>query len=285
MEQHTDILIFDVGLGQSIFVYPRSAPEYGMLVDCGHEGDFHPVDFLIERGLIHKNTLGQSVLGNLTITNYDQDHFSGIENLRNKVGIWTTSFVHNLTSNEIKQLKDDVTDQLEHVCYLKDTYVHPVPTFTPPYIVQRFSLEKSDLENHDTNNLSQVVFVEHHGTTVCISGDLELKGWTALIQKHPTIKDYLAKTNVFVASHHGRENGYCPDVFSHCAPECIVISDKGIVHDTQRDMASLYGNHVNGQGVSMNDRTRKVLTTRDDGHLWLQLHPGSIRIYRNFSHA
>jgi beta-lactamase superfamily II metal-dependent hydrolase len=280
MGQHTDILIFDVGLGQSVFIHPHSAPEYGMLIDCGHDGDFHPIDFLIKQKLIHNN-----ILGNLTITNYDQDHFSGIENLRNKVGIWTTSFAHNLSSTEIKKLKEDVTTQLEHVCYLKDTYIHPVPAFTPPYTVQRFSLEKNDLENHDTNNLSQVVFVEHNGTTICISGDLELKGWTALIQKNSEVKGWLQKTNVFIASHHGRENGYCPDVFSHCAPECIIISDKGIVHDTQRDMTSLYGGHVNGQGVSINNRTRKVLTTRDDGHLWIQLHPSSIRIYRNFSHA
>lgn len=279
MEQHMDIFIFDVGLGQSIFIYPRNNPQYGMLIDCGHDGDFHPIDFLVEKGFIHQNRLG-----NLTITNYDQDHFSGIENLRSKVDIWTTSFAKNLSSNEIKQLKEDITTQLEHVCYLKDKYVHPAPTFTPPYTVVRFSLEKYDIENHDTNNLSQVVFIEHHGTTVCISGDLELKGWTALIKKYPIINDWLKKTNVFVASHHGRENGYCPDVFANCAPECVVISDKGIVHDTQKDMASLYGSHVSGQGVSINNRTRKVLTTRDDGHLWLEIHPGPARIYKSFSH-
>lgn len=280
MEQHTDILIFDVGLGQSIFIYPRSAPEYGMLIDCGHDDDFHPINFLVERGFIYKNTLG-----NLTITNYDQDHFSDIENLRNKIGIWTISFAHNLTSSEIRQLKDEVTTQLEHVCRLKDDYIYLAPTFTPPYIIQRFFLEKHDLESHDTNNLSQVVFIEHNGTTICVSGDLEEKGWIALLQKNPSIKDWLKKTNVFVASHHGRENGYCADVFSYCKPECVIISDKGIVHDTQRDMASVYGSHVIGQGVPINNRIRKVLTTRDDGHLLIQLHPYSTRIYKNFSHA
>ncbi len=280
MEQHSDILIFDVGLGQSIFLYPRSAPKYSMLVDCGHDGDFHPVNFLIEKGFIHQNTLG-----NLTITNYDQDHFSGIENLRNKINIWTTFFANNLTSLEIKRLKEEVTDQLEHVCYLKDTYIHPVPLFTPPYNVQRFFLEKSDLESHDTNNLSQVVFIEHNGTVICISGDLEEKGWVKLLLKYPTVKDWLRRTNIFIASHHGRENGYCAEIFSYCAPECIVISDKGIVHDTQKDMASVYGSHVTGMGVAINSRLRKVLTTRDDGHIWIQLHPESTRVYNNFSHV
>lgn len=279
MNAQTDILIFDVGLGQSVFLYPHSHPNYSMLIDCGHDGDFHPIDFLIEKNFIHQNTLG-----NLTITNYDQDHFSGIENVRDKVNIWTTTFTNNLTSSEIKALKDEVTTQLEHVCELKDTYIYPADFFKPPYIVERFSLEKSDLDTHDTNNLSQVVFIEDKGTVICISGDLEQKGWLKLIEKFPKVKEWLRKTDVFVASHHGRENGYCPDTFSHCTPECIVISDKGIIHDTQRDMASFYSNHVSGSGVYLNGRSRKVLTTRDDGHLWIQLHPNSTRVYNNFSH-
>lgn len=279
MEEKTDILIFDVGLGQSIYVHPHSHPEYGMLIDCGHDGDFHPIDFLIERSFIHN-----SKLGNLTITNYDQDHFSGVENLRKKVAIWTTNFAKNLSSDEIKELKDEITSQLEHVCYLKDTYIYPAQNYNPPYSTGIFSLEKVDLENHDTNNLSQVVFVEQYGTTICISGDLEEKGWKILLEKNPLLKEWLNKTDIFVASHHGRENGYCADVFSHCSPECILISDKGIVHETQKDMSSLYGSHVNGSGINMNGKLRKVLTTRDDGHLWLQLRPSSSRIYNNFSH-
>ena len=253
-----------------------------MLVDCGHTEDFHPIDFLMK-----KNYIKNGVLSNLTLTNYDQDHFSGMPYLRSKVHIKTVDFAKNLTSPEIKALKEEITDALEHVCYVKDTYTNPALDYAPPFTKMIFHLEKTDLPKHDTNNLSQVVFVEHHGTVICISGDMEESGWKILLAKQPAIKEWLKKTNVFIASHHGRENGYCPDVFSHCKPECILISDKGIVHETQRDMSALYGTHVIGNGIPFkNDLSnkRKVLTTRSDGHLYLQLLPYGTRAYHNFSH-
>src|ERR1700686_3848456 len=124
----TDIIIFDVGLGQSIFIYPHSHPQYGMFIDCGHTEDFHPIDFLLKHGLITNNTVS-----NLTLTNYDQDHFSGLPYLRGKVHIKTVSFASNLTSFEIKELKEEITDALDHVCAIKDTYIHPAPDHLPPY--------------------------------------------------------------------------------------------------------------------------------------------------------
>jgi len=281
--EKTDILIFDVGLGQSVFVYPHTHPEYGMLIDCGHVDNFHPIDFLIEKKFIN-----DKILNNLTITNYDQDHFSDLPYLRTKVGIRTVNFATNLTTTDIKDLKEKPhTEALRHLCDIKDKYTMPAVNYTPPYRMVTYHLNKEHLDNHDTNNLSQVVFIEHYGTIICISGDLEEKGWTALLEKVPGVKEWLKFTNIFIASHHGRDNGYCPDIFPHCKPECIVISDKGIVHETQRNMSTVYANHVVGDGIFFNDDTvnkRKVLTTRSDGHIWIQLTPLKNRAYRNFRH-
>jgi hypothetical protein len=281
--EKTDILIFDVEMGQCIFVYPHSNPEYGTLIDCGNTPEFDPIDFLISKGYVNNN-----ILSNLTLTNYDQDHFSGIQNLKNKVSITTVSFAPNLTSSEIKELKEKpCTEALNQVCDVKDAYIYPAPNHVPPFTKQLFYLEKNHLDVYDTNNLSQIIFIEHNGSVICISGDLEEKGWNALLEKQPGIKDWLVKTNIFIASHHGRDNGYCPGIFLHCKPECVVISDKGIVHDTQKDMASVYGKHVNGNGINLNNQAgnqRKVITTRDDGHIYIQLFPGGTRVYSNFTH-
>jgi len=278
----TDILIFDVGLGQSIFVYPHSHPEYGMLVDCGHTDEFHPIDFLLERNFIPNRTIG-----NLTLTNYDHDHYSGLPYLWQNVTIASVSFAPTFTSSELRAIKDTPTSALDHVCHVRDTYIYPAINHQPPYTKQAFCLERSQLQNPDTNNLSQVVFVEHFGTVICISGDLEVTGWNLLL-KNPLVRHWLTRTSVFVASHHGRENGYCPEVFLHCnAPECIVISDKGILHDTQQDMSSLYGTHVSAPGICVNGdtaRVRKVLTTRDDNHIWIQLSGSGNRTYRTFNY-
>lgn len=280
MEQ-TEILIFDVGLGQSIFIYPHQAGEYGTLIDCGNTKDFEPIDFLLE-----KNFIRNGVLGNLTLTNYDQDHFSGLPYLRSKVGIRTVYFASNLLTPEIKALKEKpLTQALLSTLEIKDLYTGSAENYAPPFTQRTFCLSKQDLAAYDTNNLSQVVFLEDLGSVLCISGDLEASGWDTLLRKEPDVRTWLGKTDIFVASHHGRSNGYCPKVFSHCAPECIIISDKGIVHDTQQNMSAVYGKHVLGDGVAYKGDTankRKVLTTRDSGHLWVQLLPGGVRIYSNF---
>ena len=280
----TDILVFDVGLGQSIFVYSHLHPTYGMLIDCGNTPEFDPIDFLLAKGYIQNKTLSRLIL-----TNYDQDHFSGMPNLRSKIWIRTVTFAPNLTSPEIKNLKEKPhTDALVQTCEVKDTYIYPIPSdFILPYTIRTFYLQKAHLDSYDTNNLSQIVFIEHQGTVVCVSGDLEEKGWKALLAAEPEVKTWLARTNIFIASHHGRENGYHPDVFLHCKPECIVISDKDIIHETQEDMSSVYAGHVAGNGVRFNGDTasaRKVLTTRSDGHLYIQLLPGGGRAYSNFTH-
>jgi len=274
----TDFFVFNVGLGQSVFVYPRGHHEYGMLIDVGHDGDigFHPIDFLQNRRFV-----GQT-LGNITLTNYDQDHFSGLPYLRQRVHISTIDFPRNLSTADLRSMKQRPhTDALNETCAIYDTYTTPVPLYQPPFTKHTFSLRKEDLDTPDTNNLSQIVFIEHNGSVICIGGDLEEKGWKILL-KRQEVRDSLARTNVLVASHHGRENGYCPDLFTHCRPDCVIISDKNIVHDTQVGLASKYGGHV-PTGIALNGERRKVLTTRNDGHIWVRFAPGGQRFYATFN--
>ena len=280
MNEITDILIFDVGLGQCIFFYPYAHSEYCTLIDCGNTSDFEPIDFIIKKGYI------KNELPNLIVTNYDHDHFSGLPYLRSKVYVKSVHFAPNLTSTEIKNFKDEQTEALNHLVYVKDAYTQSMPDFSPPYNKRIFHLHKEHFEgDHDTNNLSQVVFFEQFGTVVCISCDLEEKGWKLLLAAQPDIKNWLRKTNIFIASHHGRKNGYYPALFDYCSPDCIIISDKGIVHETQRNMSSLYGTHIKRAGITFNDtNARKVLTTRDDGHIWIRISPNGSRAYKNFKH-
>jgi hypothetical protein len=73
--------------------------------------------------------------------------------------------------------------------------------------------------------------------------------------------------NVFVASHHGRESGYCDAVFAHCAPEIVVISDEEIRFDTQESVD--YAVHTKGINWTTGG-VRRVLTTRSDGMIWFE---------------
>jgi beta-lactamase superfamily II metal-dependent hydrolase len=281
-----DVIVFDVEHGQSLFFYPRTHPEYGMFVDCGNTSDFEPVDAVIRWGWLPKDQVGRYLLSNLTLTNYDHDHFSGLPYLVSKAHIATIRFARNVSTQELKATKPVQTDALNRLCHLQDTYTAPAPNHIPPYTVATFSLSRQCFpkDECDTNNLSQIVFVSYGGSTICISGDVEAVGWSQLLQ-NPDFRNRLRVTNVFVAAHHGRENGYASEVFDHFAPECIIFSDKTVVHGTQEGMAQSYANHVAGNGIFLGNQgrstARKVLTTRNDGHLWLRFLPDGKREYRN----
>jgi len=105
-------------------------------------------------------------------------------------------------------------------------------------------------------------------------GDLEIESWELMLSKENVAK-WLERTSIFFASHHGRENGYNPDIFKFCFPDCIVISDKEIVHATQQGMAGLYSPHVLGDGIVLKhgsgNMRRKVITTRKDGDILIRI--------------
>lgn len=123
----------------------------------------------------------------------------------------------------------------------------------------------------DTNNLSCVVFIEFGGFKIVFPGDLEEDGWLALLERQE-FRQELAGIDVLVASHHGRENGYCKEIFDYCCPRAVVMSDKAVVHDTQ-GMTETYRQRViekwpSGVTVATTNKQRRVLTTRRDG--WIQ---------------
>jgi hypothetical protein len=274
-----DILVFDVRMGQCVFFWPEENPtDYSMLVDCGHDGDFHPVDILVDSGLLPKNEKGKNEIGNLTLTNYDHDHFSGLPHLLEKATFKTVNLAKNFAVNELIEMKEERTPALDALVGIRRTYTVPVTNYHPPYTKHVVSLTKEELEASDitptTNHLSQLVFVKAGGIGLCLPGDLERPSWELMLKK-PTVQAYLQETQVFFASHHGRDNGYHEDIFKYCSPDCVIMSDKEIVHGTQDGMAGIYGSHVVGDGIVLNksgDKAlRRVITTRNDGHISIRI--------------
>ncbi len=274
-------VIFNVRLGQCVaFIPEENKRDYSMFIDCGHDDDFHPIDHIFEYLPKHNGHI--RMLGNLTLTNYDHDHFSGLPYLKDKVKINRVSFPKNLTVDDLIDIKDEVTPALQAVIDIKNVYTEDVKAeeYNPPYEKRPFYLTKDELKKAgisiETNHLSQIVFIRYGGNTICITGDLEKPSWELMLKK-PEVCDLLKQTNIFFASHHGRENGYCADVFKYCNPECIIISDKEIVHGTQENMSQTYGKHVCGDGITFKSGStinfRKVITTRSDGHILINLHP------------
>ena len=92
---------------------------------------------------------------------------------------------------------------------------------------------------------------------------MEVDGWECLL-KSDDFKSELNRVNIFVASHHGRENGYCKEIFDICKPDVIIFSDSEIKYAIQ-EMASTYYNHA--QGTEYGGKMRHILSTRKDGDI------------------
>ena len=268
-----DFIIYNVKLGQCIGVLPHDQQDYAMMVDCGHDGDFHPIDDFGR--YLPKTSDRKPILRSLVLTNYDHDHFSGLPNLHKSAVIKNVLLPQNMSMKEVRALKPESTDALDTLEHIRTTYTDPVTDYTPPFIRKVFSLKQEELANAqipiETNHLSQIVFVKYGDTTFCIPGDIEARSWELILAKSG-VQAWLEDTDILMASHHGRRNGYHEGIFEHCKPACIIISDKPIVHGTQEDMAAVYGKHVRGNGISYRPATgnavlRKTLTTRRDGHI------------------
>jgi hypothetical protein len=268
-------IIYNVKLGQCIGILPHDQRDYAMMVDCGHDDDFHPIDDFSQYLPETDEQPPRPSLQQLVLTNYDHDHFSGLPNLHNSAKIRSVLLPKNLTMEEIRELKTESTDALDTLEHIRTTYTVDITNYVPPFTRKVFSLEQAELSKAqipiETNHLSQMVFIEYGETTFCIPGDLENRSWELMLAK-TDVQTWLAKTSILLAPHHGRENGYHETIFDHCQPDCIILSDKPIVHGTQEDMAALYASHVGGDGIIYTPATgkavyRKTLTTRNDGHI------------------
>jgi hypothetical protein len=121
----------------------------------------------------------------------------------------------------------------------------------------------------------KAVHLNLHGVGVLFPGDLERDGWLALLRR-PDFRTALANTHVLIASHHGRDNGCCDEIFQFCKPYYVVISDKGYQYDTQQTIP-FYRSHA--RGGPFRGETRRVLTTHNDGRIGFSFTPGAWEPY------
>lgn len=263
--------IWDVEHGACAMLHHLSNGVAGRLamIDSGSTNGWRPSTFI-------KNSLGRNQLDYLFITNADQDHMSDLQGLWDE-GIEVKSLTRNPypPADELRKIKaaGGMSNDIERFLHIHATYNQPV---AEPFNTHMGGITYKVFFNsfpkfNDTNNLSCAVFLEFAGFRILFPGDLEGDGWLALLERQE-FRQELASVNVLVAAHHGRENGYCEDVFNYCRPRAVVMSDKAIVHDTQ-GMTQTYRQRVidnwpNGVRVATTMKNRHVLTTRRDG--WIQ---------------
>jgi len=263
--------ICDVEHGACALLMHGLNGQFGRLamIDCGDAADFRPSQFIV-------TALQRRRIDYFFVTNADQDHLSDLNGVwESGISIGAAFYNSHPQPDILRRIKEesgDVSADIERYLHIRQSYVYPAAEPFDLYMggITAVTYGNTYPEFDDTNNLSLAVFIKYRGFKILFPGDLEEVGWRALLRRQD-FRAELAGVTILVASHHGRESGYCAEVFDYCAPCAIVMSDKAIVHDTQL-MSRTYGErvrerHPNGVVVRNTQERRLVLTTRYDGHI------------------
>jgi beta-lactamase superfamily II metal-dependent hydrolase len=252
--------IFDVEHGACALVTASNGKR--VMIDCGHNAStgWYPGAELIRRGI--------GFLNRLYITNYDEDHVSGYPNLANNITIGSLFRNGSVLPGTIRYLKteDGMGAGIERLVWsIENYFTGPSGLIDHDFGDTFFTSYQNPFGTFvDENNLSLVVFVRCGANKIILPGDMERAGWLNLL-RYPDFRAELVGVNVFVASHHGRENGYCEEIMQLCPNiQVVVISDKAKGYQSQ-ETTDQYRQHA--AGFMYEGTFRRVLTTRRDGNM------------------
>ncbi len=223
--------------------------------------------------------MGITRIEGLIVTNYDEDHVSGIENLFENVSVPRIFRNRLVTPMKIRDLKSDtgMGRGIEFLVNTTEDWGRSGVTVSFEEMglsgVHIRSFMNSPNEFDDENNLSMICAIDVGGLNLMFTGDMEIAGWKQILSNF-ALRSALAETDVFFASHHGRESGCCEEVFHHCRPTFVVISDKSKGFQSQ-ETTDWYRTRSDGGYVNWSNKLRNVLTTRSDGNLVFHIDPAS----------
>lgn len=267
------IHIFDVEHGESNII--QTSIGHTIMIGTGHNSstNWRP------SGWIKNNNL---YLTSVVLTNLDEDHVSDLPNMEPNGRPFLITRNFYLDPQWVYQVKT----QNGGIGSGVSTALHWIQNvFTGDRINFNYGIEiwhfyHPPTKFQDMNNLSVVTFASYNNVGVMFPSDLEKAGWEEFLND-PLFINCLKRTNILVASHHGRENGYSESIFNFCKPHVVVISDKAIEHETQ--MHDSYEKHATG--IQFPGELRKVLTTRKDGKITIDVGiNGSYTVYKNSSY-
>jgi len=185
------------------------------------QATFRPLEYMRRRR-------GVDRLDALIVSHPHKDHIGDIANaerLRPRV-----LRRPRLSAHEIRQGNPKDKDTPELARYLAFDRRYSTPVAASPLsrergdgvTIQTFTPTRCPPSN--LNNRSVVTVVEYAQSKLLIPGDNEDPSWQELLER-ADFRKAIRGTDVLVAAHHGRQAGFCAELFDLIRPKLTVISD------------------------------------------------------------
>ncbi|MCE5197580.1 MAG: hypothetical protein ABFD54_04075 [Armatimonadota bacterium] len=262
------LIVFNVEQGQCVYV--RTPNDCGILIDCGRSrnGDTaSPTEWLA------KNEGDE--LAAMIVTHPHDHHLEDIDTVMRLLPPAVLIRDADYDWEAVLSQTTGADDNIRAYHEWESNFVNPaIPDFGAE--VRTFSLSRQKAEQlggdlqHQMNNRSIVTVISYKSTEgyawkVVIAGDNETDGWQALLEK-PEFKSAIKETDFFVTSRHGKESGFCAELFKAMGkPMANITSTR--VGDQRVDPRY----KKSAQGVKFPDGSRTHFETRDDGNITIQM--------------
>jgi competence protein ComEC len=288
MSRELLMVFYDVEHGSSAFL--NTPNDKNIVIDLG-VGSYKRASETFSPLAHLWNQYGIRKLNRVIITHPHRDHLDDIDNF-DSFSPSVLQTPRHLTDDEIRsgnQLNEGPV--VEKFLRIRAGYSGPVPATENIHIADDFggvtfqSFQPSQCSRNNLNNHSHVTIISYAGSKIIIPGDNESPSWNELLE-NPAFLQAINGTNVLVASHHGREAGYCDNLFTHIHPKLTIVSD-GPGSDTSA--TAKYSSKSSGWDVYSRSTgqasNRRCLTTASDQTIVVKFGLGSPRNYLNVTIA
>lgn len=257
MAQQLDIIFWDVQHGNAAYLNTPNGKTF--VIDLG-VGSFDNSDKTFSPLAHLKSRYKITSLGGVIITHPHTDHLDDIfrfDSLSPKV-LYKS---RHLTGAEIRGANRPndkvIIDKYLEIDRRYSGKVEPGedpfdPALNGGVSFQRFiplSCGRGNLNNH-----SVVTVVSFAGCKALIPGDNEKPSWTELLAKPQFVKA-ITGTHILLAPHHGREQGFCEELFEHIEPLLTIVSDGSVCDTSARDRYRSRSRGWKVWGITVNQRS------------------------------
>jgi len=274
------VIIFNVERGFCAFV--RSPNGYGLLIDCGSSSNFSPIKYIVNNETQYLRKFDGRDIAYFIVSHPHEDHISDIKrviHLSPKI-----IYGRNYNWDEIKDPEHKFEyENLDTYSKWKEglsKYDGSFPEWGMEIWEDGLSVFEAKQINPDrqafVNNSSIVVTLNYKGYKFFFAGDLMKDGWETLL-KREAFRKSLEDTRFFIASHHGHSSGYTSEIFKVCKPWVNIVSEK-----SGEEVDPAYSSKENAIGVKIGNEVRRMLTTRKDGSIVIEVDENKNWYYHTF---